>query len=68
MMGTDPLGRLLDLVIQRLALAHDVAAAKYANGRPIDDHVREREILQAVTSALEASGPRDPWSLATKDL
>jgi chorismate mutase len=53
-----PLGRLLDLVMQRLALARDVAAAKYASGRPIDDRVREREILQAVASALEASGAR----------
>ena len=53
----DPLGKLLELVVQRLALAHDVAAVKYANGRPIDDRVREREILQAVASALEASGP-----------
>ena len=55
--STATLGKLLDLVIQRLALAHEVAAAKYANGRPIDDRVREREILQAVAGALEASGP-----------
>jgi chorismate mutase len=52
-----PLGKLIELVVQRLALAHDVAAVKYANGQPIDDRVREGEILQALTSAPEVSGP-----------
>jgi chorismate mutase len=51
-----PLGNLLDLVLQRLALARDVAAVKYASGEPIDDRVREDEVLKAVASALEASG------------
>jgi chorismate mutase len=31
-------------------------AVKYANGQPIDDRAREREILQDVAGALEA-GP-----------
>ena len=52
-----PLDKLVELVVQRLALAHDVAAVKYANGQPIDDRVREEEILQAVASAPGASGP-----------
>ena len=52
-----PLGKLLELVVQRLTLAQDVAAAKYANCEPIDDRVREREILRAVADALEATGP-----------
>ena len=54
--GEDPLDSLLDLVVQRLILAQDVAAVKYASGKPIDDPVREREILQTVASALNASG------------
>ena len=51
-----PLGKLIELVVQRLTLAHDVAAVKYANGQPIDDRAREPEILQDVAGALEA-GP-----------
>jgi chorismate mutase len=50
-----PLGKLIDLVVQRLALAHDVAAVKFANGQPIDDSAREEEILRAVASAPEVS-------------
>jgi chorismate mutase len=53
----DPLAKLIELVVQRLALAHEVAAVKYVNGQPIDDRVREGEILQAIASAPEASGP-----------
>ena len=52
-----PLGKLLELVVQRLTLAQDVAAAKYANRESIDNRVREREILLAVAGALEAAGP-----------
>lgn len=52
-----PLGKLLELVLQHLTLARDVAAVKYANCEPIDDRVREREISQAVADALEATGP-----------
>jgi chorismate mutase len=52
-----PLGKLVELIVQRLNLAHDVAAIKYANGQPIDDSVREGEIFQALTSVLEVSGP-----------
>jgi chorismate mutase len=50
-----PLGKLVDLVVQRLTVAHDVAAVKFANGQPIDDSAREEEILRAVASAPEVS-------------
>jgi chorismate mutase len=49
------LRKLIELVVQRLTLAHDVAAVKYANGQPIDDSAREEEILRAVASAPEVS-------------
>ena len=54
--GGDPLDKLLELVVQRLALARDVAAVKYLRGEPIEDPVRERKILGAVATALDACG------------
>lgn len=54
--GEGPLGTLLDLVIQRLVVARDVAAVKYATGEPIEDPVREDEVLRAVASALNDGG------------
>lgn len=47
---------LLELVIQRLLLAQDAAAVKYESRQPIDDPVREHQILHAAASALNASG------------
>jgi chorismate mutase len=43
-----PLGRLTDVVIQRLLVGDQVAAAKFGTGRPIDDPVREQEELAQV--------------------
>jgi chorismate mutase len=50
------LDKLAELVVQRLSLAQDVAAAKYTSGNPIDDPVRELEILQWAARALNGSG------------
>jgi chorismate mutase len=47
---------LVSLVVQRLALGEDVAIAKFASGRPVDDPVRERRILDSVARRL--NGPR----------
>jgi hypothetical protein len=38
------LDKLADLVVQRLTLAQNVAATKYASGEAIDDSIRELEI------------------------
>jgi len=60
--GSDPddaathLDRLAELVIQRLALAQHVAAAKYASGAPIDDPVREQKMLRSASFAMNAIG------------
>ena len=54
--GTAPLNKLAELVIERLALGHDVAAVKYVNGRPIDDPIREHQILELATQVLNGSG------------
>lgn len=41
------LSGLLTTVVERNALAHEVAASKYARGRPVEDRVREQEVLAA---------------------
>lgn len=43
-----PLGPLTDLVIQRLQVSDQVAAAKFGTGQPIDDPVREQQELAQV--------------------
>jgi chorismate mutase len=49
-------GGLAELVIERLALAQHVAAAKYVSGAPIDDPVREQKMLRSAGFALNAIG------------
>src|SRR5882762_6773311 len=50
--GSGPFDRLAELVIERLALSLDVAAAKYLKGGPIDDPIREHQILESMTREL----------------
>lgn len=50
--GSGPLDVLTYLVVRRLTLGRDVAAMKYASGRPIDDSAREQETLESVDRAL----------------
>jgi chorismate mutase len=50
--------RLIELAAQRLVVGADVAAAKFASGKRIDDPTREREILNWVADRLNAAGPR----------
>ena len=54
--GSGALDRLAGLVIERLALSLDVAAAKYFNGGPIDDPIREHQILESATRELNGFG------------
>lgn len=51
-----PLGGLTDLVIQRLRVGDQVAAAKFGTSTPIDDPVRERQELAQVRQDAVASG------------
>jgi len=50
--GMDQFDALVALVVQRLALAEHVAVAKFASGQPVDDPIREREILDSVARRL----------------
>lgn len=51
-----PLGPLTDLVIQRLKVSDQVAAAKFGTGLPIDDPVREQQELAAVRQSAISLG------------
>ncbi|WP_369356007.1 chorismate mutase [Streptomyces sp. cg2] len=51
-----PLRPLAALSADRLATADLVAAAKWGTGSPIDDPVREREVLAAVAAQARQSG------------
>lgn len=51
-----PLGPLTDLVIQRLQVSDEVAAAKFGTGQPIDDPVREKQELDAVRQSAVSLG------------
>jgi chorismate mutase len=49
------LDTLVDLVVERLSLAWDLAAAKYGSGGPIDDPIREQQVLRSAGCALNVS-------------
>lgn len=51
-----PLGPLTDLVIQRLLVGDQVAAAKFGTGQPIDDPVREKQELAVVRQSAMSLG------------
>lgn len=50
------LGPLTDLVIKRLFVSDDVAAAKFGTGSPIDDPAREQQELDEVRQQAGALG------------
>ncbi len=50
------LGPLTDLVVERLRVGDDVAAAKFGTGSPIDDPAREEQVLNQVRAQAAAIG------------
>ncbi|RBQ13799.1 gamma subclass chorismate mutase AroQ [Spongiactinospora rosea] len=56
-----PLGELTDLMVRRIRAGDLVAAAKFGTPRPIDDPVRERQVLEDVRTRSVAMG-LDPES------
>lgn len=50
------LGPLTDLVIQRLLISDQVAAAKFGTGQPIDDPTREQQELAAIRQSAATLG------------
>ncbi|KDN77388.1 chorismate mutase [Streptomyces olindensis] len=57
------LGTIIELIAQRLLLADKVAAAKYGTDTPIDDPVREAQILDDVRARATGLG-LDPDAVA----
>ncbi|MEU2720043.1 chorismate mutase [Streptomyces smyrnaeus] len=53
-----------DVSAERLALADVVAAAKYGTGKPIDDPVRERAVLEDVAKQSAEHGLGARWAEA----
>lgn len=47
---------LTELVIQRILVGDDVAASKYFSGKPVDDPVREQQILTSVRASAVQLG------------
>lgn len=50
------LGPLTDLVIQRILVGDQVAASKFGTDSPIEDPVREAQVLEQVRAQADASG------------
>lgn len=50
------LGALTDLVVKRLRVSDDVAAAKFGTSSPIDDPAREQQVLDQVRQQATALG------------
>ncbi|GGT35662.1 chorismate mutase [Streptomyces althioticus] len=50
------LGPLTGLVIERLQVSDDVAASKFGTDSPVEDPVREAQVLAAVREQAEAAG------------
>ena len=54
--AASPLTALVDAAAQRLLTADAVAASKWITGGSIEDPARERQVIDAVTSAARARG------------
>ncbi|MFE5211968.1 chorismate mutase [Streptomyces sp. NPDC056600] len=54
--GPDGRGPLTDVVVARIRLSGDVAAARFGTGAPFDDPVREAQLLDQVRGQAEAAG------------
>jgi chorismate mutase len=59
-----PLGELTDLAVERVRVADLVAAAKFGTSQPIDDPVREKQVLDTVRTKAAELG-LDPENAAT---
>ncbi|GAA1712393.1 chorismate mutase [Kribbella yunnanensis] len=57
------LGSLTDLIVERLRVSDDVAASKFGTDRPIDDPVREQQVLDGVRKQAADLG-LDPDAVA----
>ncbi|MFF4053431.1 chorismate mutase [Streptomyces chartreusis] len=57
--ASEPLGKLgplTGLIIERIQVSDDVAASKFGTASPIEDPVREAQVLDSVRKQAEAAG------------
>jgi chorismate mutase len=52
----DPLQRLVETSAERLAIAEEVALAKWDSGAPVEDEAREAQVISGAVKAAEARG------------
>jgi chorismate mutase len=53
---TDPVRQLVETSAQRLAIAEQVALAKWDSGAPVEDSAREAQVIMGAAKAGEAMG------------
>ncbi|SEG82795.1 chorismate mutase [Actinacidiphila yanglinensis] len=58
------LGPLTSLVIDRILVSDDVAASKFGTDSPIDDPVREAQVLEQVRQQADATGVNSDAAVA----
>lgn len=56
-----PLQNLVESCARRIHIAHDVALSKWDNGSPVEDSVRESEVIQRAVAATEPKGLDASW-------
>ncbi len=54
--SSGPLYQLLDAAAERLQTADPIAAAKFKSGAPLDDPLREQQVIDTVTTAADEKG------------
>src|SRR5215467_16389026 len=59
--ATDRLQRLVETSAQRLAIAEQVALAKWDSGTPVEDAAREAQVIASATEAAESRGLDAAW-------
>ena len=54
--GPDDFGALVDLAVQRILVSDDVAATKFRSGAPVEDLLRERQMLTEASNRAVQMG------------
>ena len=57
----DTLQPLVEISAQRLAIAEQVALAKWDSGTPVEDAAREAQVIASATEAAESRGLDAAW-------
>jgi chorismate mutase len=66
LVGLDDFGSLVDLAVQRILVSDEVAATKFRSGAPVEDLLRERQVLAEAGRRAVQMGV--DWELAIRFL